>query len=204
MDISGISMSSLTSASGMQSAFKMIDTSALTGSSTLSTDDTATLSSMFGDDYTNYQNMLASSGGSATATITGVTTSSSGISSVGAGVGLTSDGGFDFSTYLSTYFPNLSEDEISSLTSYYNDQYSQMYEQIGGAMDMSSLMSSVLGTSSSDLDTDSILSSCKSAASGSSSFDVSNYLTTYFPSLSSSQVSDLTSQYKSQYESLQS
>lgn len=202
MAISSIGSTSYDMVSGLNAQsnmLQMMDMSALT-SGTLSSADTTTLSEMFGSDYTNYQNMLSSVSSSSVAS-TGST------SSTGSGVGLTEDGMFDFKTYFSTYFPNLSDEEITSLTEQYTANYEAMYEQIGGAMDMSNLASLVMGTDStsdtSSLDTSSILSQASSANStAGASFDVSSYLSTYFPELSSTQVSSLSDQYLTQYNSL--
>lgn len=191
-----------------------MDVSSLT-SGNISAADSATLSNVLGSDYTNYQNMLSS--------LTGTSSSASGIGSVSNGVGLTADGMFDFKSYISTYFPNFSEEQIESYSALYTESYNQMFSQIGGAMDMSKLAGLVTGTDMSSLtglaggaankttDYSSILTQTAAAnkaaysSSGSSSnggFNVSDYISSYFPSLSSSQVSDLTSTYNSQYASL--
>lgn len=197
-NFASIASSSLSSMGG---AAQLADFSALTNPSNLSSKDKSTLSSVLGSDYATYQSMLSSSGASATAAITGsnAVTAAGGIGAVGNGVGTTSDGMFDFSSYLTTYFPNLSSEEVSNLTSFYTEQYNQMYAQIGKAMDMSSLAGLAMG-SGTGTDTDSILSSAKSASKKTMSFDISSYLETNFPNLSSKQISDLSSTYKSQYE----
>ena len=194
-------MSSISAAANMPA---MMNYSALT-SGNLSTADTATLSKVLGSDYQNYQNMLATSGASPAGTTIGITgMSETGIT--GNGVKATEDGIFDFATYFKTYFPNLSDEEVSSLTAQYTEAYNDMFKQIGGALDMSNLAKMAMGTGdlssmmSGNYDMDSIMQEVKDVSGNSASFDVQSYLKTYFPNLSNSDVSSLTKTYQKQVE----
>ncbi len=197
MAISGIKMPNLSSIgmTDMTAGLGMVDFSALTGASSLSASDTATLSKVLGDDYTNYQNMLS-----------GINTSfATGNAQIDTGVKAASNGMFDFASYLNTYFPNLSAEEVSSLTSFYTEQFNAMYKQIGHAMDMSGLASMVTGLSgltSTGLDTDSIAAKAASASGGSLSFDINTYLETYFPKLTKADAAAVTARYEEQYKGM--
>ncbi len=199
MAISGIKMPNLGNIgmTDMTGAMGMVDFSALTGASSLSASDTATLSNVLGDDYTNYQNMLS-----------GINTSlTSGNSQIDTGVKAATDGMFDFTHYFNTYFPNLSAEEVSSLTSYYTEQFNTMYKQIGNAMDMSGLASMVTGMSgmtglTNGLTADSIAASAATASGGSLSFDINSYLDTYFPALTKTDAAAVTARYEEQYKGM--
>ena len=176
-----------------------MDMSKLTGGS-FSTADSATLSKTLSSEYTNYQNMLTNVGRTASAS-----GANGGVGSVSNGVGLDANGMFDFKSYITTYFPNFSEEEVERLSAMYTESYNKMYEQIGGAMDMSKLAGMVLGTDG-ETDTSAILKqtaeAAKKAGENNSGFDVSDYISSYFPNLSSKQVTSLTNSYQRQYSDL--
>lgn len=202
----------------------MMDMSALT-SGTISTNDTASLSKVLGDSYTDYQKLLAGSGLTAPASplesAQGAQGAQGAEGTAAAGDGKQISGIIklgednktpDFGDYLSKWFPNMSEEERNSVCSFYADSTKQMMESFGKCMDMSSLaqlaggmgMSSLAGlvTGEGGMDMDSILQKTKDAGGGKLDFDVSNYLKTYFPNLSSSDSTKIAEDYAKQAKSL--
>ena len=151
----------------------MLDMSALTGG-TIPTNDTASLSKVLGDSYTDYQKLLSSSGlgaGAAAGAMAGLPGAPAAPGAEGAagtpgtpgtsGAEGTAPTGLikfgedkkspDFSDYLAKWFPNMSEEERNSVCSYYADSTKQMMESFGKCMDMSNLAQLATGMNMSGL-----------------------------------------------------